>query len=204
MQINSSFARVRVTKSFTPTCTCLPILPAEKIIEKGYLYSAEPPLFRITTNKNKYIYLKDAAALEEYKNAHNGEKYLISRNQGLGEQDADELAECLLTPETRNIKQLIVQDYKKAALRGIMDDKRLTIFAGHYGSGKTNIAVNYAVLLAKEGKKVCIADLDIVNPYFRTKDSESELAEHGISLISSRYANTNKSSWISSRCLPAR
>ena len=86
-----------------------------EIIEKGYLYSAEPPLFRITTNKNKYIYLKDAAALEEYKNAHNSEKYLISRNKGLGEQDADELAECLLTPETRNIKQLIVQDYKEAA-----------------------------------------------------------------------------------------
>jgi cellulose biosynthesis protein BcsQ len=72
-----------------------------------------------------------------------------------------------------------------------MEHKRLTLFAGHYGSGKTNIAVNYAVRLAKEGKKVCIADLDIVNPYFRTKDSEAELAEHGISLISSRYANTN-------------
>lgn len=86
-----------------------------EIIEKGYLYSAEPPLFRITTNKNKYIYLKDAIALEEYKNLHNGEKYLISRNKGLGEQDADELAECLLTPETRNIKKLVVQDYKEAA-----------------------------------------------------------------------------------------
>ena len=72
-----------------------------------------------------------------------------------------------------------------------MEHKRLTLFAGHYGSGKTNIAVNYAMLLAKEGKKVCIADLDIVNPYFRTKDSESELTEHGITLISPRYANTN-------------
>ena len=72
-----------------------------------------------------------------------------------------------------------------------MEHKRLNLFAGHYGSGKTNIAVNYAVELAKEGKKVCIADLDIVNPYFRTKDSESELAEHGITLISPRYANTN-------------
>jgi MinD superfamily P-loop ATPase len=72
-----------------------------------------------------------------------------------------------------------------------MDHKRLTLFAGHYGSGKTNIAVNYAMLLAEEGKKVCIADLDIVNPYFRTKDSEKELAERGISLISSHYANTN-------------
>ena len=67
----------------------------------------------------------------------------------------------------------------------------MTLFAGHYGSGKTNIAVNYAMLLAREGKKVCIADLDIVNPYFRTKDSEKELAEHGIDLICSSYANTN-------------
>ena len=72
-----------------------------------------------------------------------------------------------------------------------MEHKRLTLFAGHYGSGKTNIAVNYAIRLAEEGKKVCIADLDIVNPYFRTKDSEQELSERGIELISSRYANTN-------------
>ena len=72
-----------------------------------------------------------------------------------------------------------------------MEHKRLTLFAGHYGSGKTNIAVNYAMQLADEGKKVCIADLDIVNPYFRTKDSESELKEKGITLISPQYANTN-------------
>ena len=71
------------------------------------------------------------------------------------------------------------------------ETKRLTLFAGHYGSGKTNIAVNYAMKLAKEGKKVCIADLDIVNPYFRTKDSEAELTAMGIELISPRYANTN-------------
>ena len=72
-----------------------------------------------------------------------------------------------------------------------MEHKRLTLFAGHYGSGKTNIAVNYAIRLAKEGKKVCIADLDIVNPYFRTKDSEEDLAAHNIDLICSNYANTN-------------
>ena len=71
------------------------------------------------------------------------------------------------------------------------DAKRLTLFAGHYGSGKTNIAVNYAFKLAREGKQVCIADLDIVNPYFRTKDSEAELAAMGIQLVSPKYANTN-------------
>jgi len=72
-----------------------------------------------------------------------------------------------------------------------MNHKRLTLFAGHYGSGKTNIAVNYALHLAREGKKVVIADLDIVNPYFRTKDSAKVLEEGGVTLISPQYANTN-------------
>ena len=72
-----------------------------------------------------------------------------------------------------------------------MDHKRLTLFAGHYGSGKTNIAVNYALLLASQGKRVCIADLDIVNPYFRTKDSARELEAAGIDLISPQFANSN-------------
>ena len=69
--------------------------------------------------------------------------------------------------------------------------KRLTIFAGHYGSGKTNLAVNYALWLKSIGHAVKIADLDIVNPYFRTKDSARELAEAGIPLISPAFANTN-------------
>ena len=72
-----------------------------------------------------------------------------------------------------------------------MEHKRLTLFAGHYGSGKTNIAVNYALQLAREGKKVCIADLDIVNPYFRTTDSAKELEKAGIDLISPKFANSN-------------
>ena len=72
-----------------------------------------------------------------------------------------------------------------------MEHKRLTLFAGHYGSGKTNIAVNYALQLASEGKKVCIADLDIVNPYFRTADSAKELEAAGIDLISPKFANSN-------------
>ena len=72
-----------------------------------------------------------------------------------------------------------------------MDHKRLTLFAGHYGSGKTNIAVNYALQLAGEGKPVCIADLDIVNPYFRTKDSAAVLEKAGVELISPKFANSN-------------
>ena len=69
--------------------------------------------------------------------------------------------------------------------------KRITLFAGHYGSGKTNIAVNWAKHLKELGYKTSIVDLDIVNPYFRTKDSEKELLELGIEIICSEYANTN-------------
>ncbi len=72
-----------------------------------------------------------------------------------------------------------------------MKHKRLTLFAGHYGSGKTNIAVNYAISMAKEGKPVCIADLDIVNPYFRTADSAARLENAGVELIRPQFANSN-------------
>ncbi len=69
--------------------------------------------------------------------------------------------------------------------------KRVTLFAGHYGSGKTNIAVNYALALKEMGNNVVVADLDIVNPYFRTKDSTDELNAKGIEIISPEFANTN-------------
>ena len=72
-----------------------------------------------------------------------------------------------------------------------MKHKRLTLFAGHYGSGKTNIAVNYALYLAGEGRRVSIADLDIVNPYFRTADSAKELEAAGVRLITPQFANSN-------------
>lgn len=69
--------------------------------------------------------------------------------------------------------------------------KRITLLCGHYGSGKTNVAVNLALAAAKTNPKVAIADLDIVNPYFRTKDSREELDQAGVRLICSDYANTN-------------
>ena len=69
--------------------------------------------------------------------------------------------------------------------------KRITLFAGHYGSGKTNIALNYARMLKRAGEKVAIADLDIVNPYFRTKDSAADLQAEGIDLVVSDFANSN-------------
>ncbi len=69
--------------------------------------------------------------------------------------------------------------------------KRLTILCGHYGSGKTNVAVNLALALREAVADVTVADLDIVNPYFRTKDSIALFDEAGIRLICSPYANSN-------------
>ena len=72
-----------------------------------------------------------------------------------------------------------------------MDFKRITLLCGHYGSGKTNVAVNFAFELKKQFDNVAIADLDIVNPYFRSKDSSQDFEQKGIKLICSQYANTN-------------
>lgn len=62
---------------------------------------------------------------------------------------------------------------------------RIRIFTGHFGSGKTEIAINYALYLAKQGKKAAIVDIDIVNPYFCTRDVRKTLEENGVRLISS-------------------
>ena len=72
-----------------------------------------------------------------------------------------------------------------------MDFKKITIFAGHYGSGKTNLAVNLAFYHKSLGRDCTICDLDIVNPYFRSKDSEADFVNAGIRFISSPFANSN-------------
>lgn len=74
-----------------------------------------------------------------------------------------------------------------------MFDKRITIFAGHYGSGKTNLAVNYAAALrhAFPERRIILADMDIVNPYFKSADAAEYLAAKNITLIAPQFANTN-------------
>lgn len=68
---------------------------------------------------------------------------------------------------------------------------RVTLFCGHYGSGKTNLAVNYALALQNSGRETTLADIDIVNPYFRSKDSEAELTAAGVEVIALPFANSN-------------
>ena len=69
--------------------------------------------------------------------------------------------------------------------------KKINIICGHYGSGKTNLAVNLALDLKRCGQDVTLVDLDIVNPYFRSADFTAELNALGIRTISPTFANSN-------------
>ena len=65
---------------------------------------------------------------------------------------------------------------------------RISIVTGHYGTGKTEFAVNLALAMAAEGRRVMMADLDIVNPYFRSRERKATLEQAGVRLISSSQA----------------
>jgi len=71
-----------------------------------------------------------------------------------------------------------------------MFEKRISIFTGHFGSGKTEVAVNYALKMSIE-EKVAIVDMDIINPFFRTSDVKGLLEKEGIHVVTPVYANTN-------------
>ena len=70
-------------------------------------------------------------------------------------------------------------------------EKRIIVVTGHFGTGKTNVAVNLALALQKEGKRVTLIDFDIVNPYFRAADDRAMLEAAGVRTIVPTYANTN-------------
>lgn len=71
-----------------------------------------------------------------------------------------------------------------------MMDKQYSVFLGNYGSGKTEIALNTAVMQAQTHSRVALVDLDIVNPYFRSAEKKEILQKNGIRLIASKYVNT--------------
>ena len=67
-------------------------------------------------------------------------------------------------------------------------DKRIQIITGHYGSGKSEFAVNLALKYAKDNLKVALADLDIVNPYFRSAEKKELLEENGVRVIATGFS----------------
>lgn len=72
-------------------------------------------------------------------------------------------------------------------------ESRLNIVCGHYGSGKTNVAVNLALSAKRTypDKEVAVADIDIVNPYFRTADAAERLRQAGVVPLIPEFANSN-------------
>lgn len=61
---------------------------------------------------------------------------------------------------------------------------QVTVFYGLYGSGKSEVSINYALRLAREGRAVTIVDLDAVTPYFRVRDVRERLLREGINVVS--------------------
>ena len=84
-----------------------------QLIEDGYVYAGVPPLYRITENKDTYVYLKDDAELEEYRKKHPGKKLALTRMKGLGEMDEIE-TKILVDPTQRIINRVTVEDAKAA------------------------------------------------------------------------------------------
>lgn len=68
---------------------------------------------------------------------------------------------------------------------------RIRVFVGHFGSGKTEIAINYAMKLLEQGRRVAIVDLDIVNPYFCVRNVKDFIQGKGIKVISSKTSLMN-------------
>ena len=86
-----------------------------QLIKDGYIYAGVPPLYKITLGGNKgYKYLKNDEALEEFRKANAGKKYLVNRMKGLGEMDVEDTEETLTDPNNRIIKQISVEDAKAA------------------------------------------------------------------------------------------
>jgi hypothetical protein len=69
--------------------------------------------------------------------------------------------------------------------------KRVTLLVGHFGSGKTEIALNGALGLAAAGMRVTLADLDVVKPYFRSRSARAILSDAGIELLAPTGANVH-------------
>ena len=84
-----------------------------QLIEDGYVYAGVPPLYRVTENKDTYVYLKDDAELEAYRKKHPDKKLALTRMKGLGEMDEIE-TKILVDPAQRIINQVTVEDAKAA------------------------------------------------------------------------------------------
>ena len=114
-----------------------------ELIENGHIWVAIPPLYRITDNKNNYIYLLDDNALDDYKKKHKS-GYIINRMKGLGESSPDELALYLLREGSRNIQQIVSPSFKETddlleCFMGSRVEPRREYLLNHYSDVEVNL-----------------------------------------------------------------
>ena len=93
---------------YTFICTFCP-----QLIKDGYVYAGVPPRYKITMGKDTYIYLKDDAALEEFKQKNLNKKFSVNYLKGLGELSAEETS-ILVDPNERILKQITIEDVEAA------------------------------------------------------------------------------------------
>jgi DNA gyrase subunit B len=107
---------------------------APELLEKGYIYAAVPPLYKAIQG-TKITYLKDDAALEAFRKTTN-RNFELGRMKGLGEMDRDEMAETVMSKETRTLKRIQMEDAEAVA------KTFLSLMGGSVGPRKTFIEEN--------------------------------------------------------------
>lgn len=96
-----------------------------KLVDEGHLYICDLPLYRVVLHNGKSQYLKDDEALENWKSQNPNTRFDVKRFKGLGEMNVDEFEECAMSPNTRRLKRIYVEDYVAAEeiLTSLMGEK---------------------------------------------------------------------------------
>lgn len=93
-------------------------------------------------------------------------------------------------PEKPQMSGAVSSNAADASRLSLLNPPKITIFVGHAGVGKTNTSMGIALDLSARGHDVILADLDVVNPYFRSSDYPELLESHGIRLVAPFFART--------------
>jgi len=87
--------------------------------------------------------------------------------------------------------EIMIQKHDSPETSDLTIKPHISIFTGHYGSGKTEVAVNTAINMVEQYKENVLIDIDVVNPFYRSSELQSVLTAAGIHLIAPNFAHSN-------------